>query len=65
MKKKKENMNAMHSAFYNAVRPELAQQMADGSMLDESKNGFANLSEKQINKIFNPNRLTQKLIDAC
>lgn len=65
MKKKKDKVDMMQVVFYGTIRPEKAQQIADGSMISEGRDSIANLSTKEINKIFNPNRFTEKLIDAC
>ena len=68
MKKKKDKvmvMDIMAASFYNQIDPRYKQNMADSSMIQEGRNSIANLSEKEINRLFNPNRFVEKLSDGC
>ena len=54
----------MEDAFYNQVDPRRRQEKHDGNMIKEDKSATANLSEKHINKIFNPDRFKHDSLSA-
>lgn len=65
MKKKNKVIDMMAVSFYSQIDPRYKQDMADYNMINEGKDSIANLSEKQINQVFNANRFVEKLSDGC
>lgn len=55
---------AMEDAFYAQVDPRRRQEKHDGNMIKEDKSATANLSPKDINRIFNPDKFKHDALSA-
>lgn len=68
MKNKKEKvvaMDMMAASFYSQIDPRYKQKIADYKMIQEGRQSMANLSEKEINRLFDANKYVDKLSDGC
>lgn len=54
----------MAASFYRHIDPRYKQRIADYDMISEDKECIANLSEKEINRVFNASRKVEKLSDG-
>lgn len=56
-----DHMRAMQEAFYRKVNPRREQEIMDSRMIQEDHNMTANLSDRFINKQWDPDRYCQSL----
>ncbi len=54
-------IESLAGSFYRQIDPRLKQQVMDSRMMQEDEYCIANLSEKPIVKMFNPNRFMESL----
>ncbi len=54
-------IESLAGSFYRQIDPRLKQQVMDSRMMQEDEYCTANLSEKPIIKMFNPNRFMESL----
>lgn len=56
-----EDVQSMKEAFYRKVNPRREQEIMDARMIQEDHGSIANLSERFINKQWDPDRFCQSL----
>jgi hypothetical protein len=56
-----DSMKSMQEAFYRKVNPRREQEIMDSRMIQEDQNAIANLSDKVINRQWDPDRYCQSL----